>query len=941
MNLPTVTVVIIVFNDEDRINVAIESAMRQTLREIEIVVVDHGSTDGTAAVVQKYIERDSRIRLVQLPDNVGEPGRPLNAGIDDARGDWITVMGSDDELEPDACRYMLSFAELRSVDVVLGKVSRVNPSTPKKITYWHSRLYREERTLSRIEDAPEYISDTISAGKLYRRSFLNDRKIRFPEDILYEDQLFTLKVYHQADGIQVLPETVYRWYSRPNAKKKSITNSRDTIKNFEDRISVNRRIDEYLRLAESPALSSYKSEKFIRHDLNIYLNNLEEQQGEYREQFGALSREYLSAIALDKDIDIHPILKVIVGLLKIGEVESAVAAHKFRLGRGPLPVDLWSDGGRKYWLDKEQIARSGLGREWFDVTSLGIHLVPFKYRKFSVESRSVELNSTCINIDVLVGDKGRSLESGIESVSLVLRRRRDQSELSFPVRWEVISGTEMHVCDSVNVEEIFSYDMKFHENWDLWIDARKKSSVKSFRVPQSSGATWASVLELPASKMLTGNQITSFTTDRGNYSLRVEQSGRLANGLAWRYAKAKRQARTIGVSIARPFEGVERSRVGKKVSSVAKKAAGAISVRRRVKASTILFEAYRGRQYSDSPKALSDQLHVEHPEFRQYWSYRYERTLEEFPPYVTPVKYDSVAYHRIASGAAYWVDNFGLDPRVQKHRDTIYLQTWHGVPLKRLFFDAPKVMKLDDAKKAQYGSDLARWDFLVSQGQYFENTLVRATNTAAKLIRSGSPRNDLLLGMTDDDRDRLKHEMDLPFNRKIVLYMPTYRGKGERSAKYSSLDYRVLSEQLQEEWFMLSRQHYYRRGTRVSRDLRGFVRDVSKYPNVEDLMMVADVLITDFSSAMFDYSLLERPILYHVPDMDDYEKVAPRTYVPLENIAPGPLCFEEQQVVDALRSVASGDSQMASDVSAFRQKFMPLEEGNSSSRVIQAIWGHP
>lgn len=938
LKTPLVTIVIIVFNDADRISIAIESARRQTLDAIEILVVDHGSTDGTADVARRYEQDDERVRLVQLPDNQGEPGRPLNAGLDAARGQWVTVMGSDDEIEDDACRYMLSFADLRDVDVVLGKVSRVHAEDGNRITYWHNRLFREEQLIASIEEAPDYLSDTISAGKLYRKEFLDENAIRFPEDIIYEDQLFTLQVYHRARGIQVLSRSVYKWYSRPNAASRSITNSRGQIKNFEDRIEVNRRIDNYLSTVDSPVLHTYKSEKFIGHDLNIYLNNLEEQNSEYRSKFGELSKEYLSAIRLDHELNVHPLLKTIVGLLKIGDVDGAVAAHRFRQGRGPQPVELHECDGRQYWLDNTVIAESGLDREWFDVTTLGIHLMPFSRRRLGIDSRNLTLDGPILFLDCRIIDKGYSLKSGVESVTLLLRRRRDKHEVDFPLSWDVETPTTLRAHGAVDLAVNFDGEVKFHENWDLWIRVFRRGVPKMLRVPWPRGFVAGASVALAGRHSLAGNEFVSFKTDRGNLSFRVEQSHRAAKAIAWRLARSRRVMNSMRNSVLRPLGLVSNSKIGKSTTTAARSLAGDVAVRRSIERKSVFFESYRGRQYSDSPRAISEELHRRHPDIRQYWSYRNDSLLDEFPDYVYPVRFDSVHYHSVVSRVEIWVDNFGIDPKVRKHPDNTYVQTWHGVPLKRLFFDSPRLIAANSAAQANYRNAISRWDYVVSQGEYFEKTFVRSANPRGELIRSGSPRTDLLFAANETNRDLIRQRLGLPLNRRIALYMPTYRKRRETSPKYASLDFRLLSEQLLEDWFVLSRQHYYRKGSRFPHDLAAFVKDVSRYPSAEELMAVADVLITDFSSAMFDFSVLSKPIVFYTPDLEDYETVSPRTYVGLKDIAPGPICRDESQLAQAIREVEADPKGFEEQVADFRRRFMPLEDGNSSARIIEKLW---
>src|SRR3954447_24848610 len=142
---PDVSVVVPVYNDP-LVEQAIASALGQTLRSVEVVVVDHGSTDGTGELLDRIAGREPRVRAFHLPDNEGGPGRPLNAGMDAAQGRDITILGSEDELERDACRTLLAAADIESADLVTSMTRRILVHENNRVRRWYPRLYTRRRT---------------------------------------------------------------------------------------------------------------------------------------------------------------------------------------------------------------------------------------------------------------------------------------------------------------------------------------------------------------------------------------------------------------------------------------------------------------------------------------------------------------------------------------------------------------------------------------------------------------------------------------------------------------------------------------------------------------------------------------------------------------------------------------------------------------------------
>ncbi len=228
---PELTVVIICQDDELRLPEAIASVQNQSLENLEIVVVDHGSTDASADIAASLALEDQRIRVVRLPDRSGKPGRPLNAGMDAASAPWVVAMGSDDLMRPRGCQDLLDATADPETDLVVGSVLRVNMDTGKK-TRWMPTVTLRSRSVTDISQLPDLVRDTIGGFKLYRTQFLRDNEIRFAEDIFYQDQIFTTKCFAAARSIAIVQAFVGEWRHWYTSDRKSVTQRKTTVENL-------------------------------------------------------------------------------------------------------------------------------------------------------------------------------------------------------------------------------------------------------------------------------------------------------------------------------------------------------------------------------------------------------------------------------------------------------------------------------------------------------------------------------------------------------------------------------------------------------------------------------------------------------------------------------------------------------------------------------------
>ncbi|MER7073659.1 glycosyltransferase [Terrabacter sp. NPDC000476] len=339
---PLLTVICNVHDDPDRLPRAVASALAAWEGPgIEVLVVDDGSTDDTGAVADRLAAADERVRVLHRGSNDGAPGAPRNLGLDDARGEWVAFVDSDDEYLPGTLRRLVDRAVDADADVAAGAVARYNERTDR-VTPLPATAYTSGPVGPLAPGSPLWL-DTIAVAKVLRRSLLDELRIRFPERILYEDQPFTVAVWSAARRVATLDEVVYHWYVNNVAGEESITARRHEIDNFHDRVAANRAIDD--QLVGRPDLAAAKLDKFVRHDLALYAKDLDAREPAYRTAFLAAASDYLAGVPAELRAGLEQPYRLVVRELVDGTPESALAACLFAF--------------RSHHVDRPLVRRSG------------------------------------------------------------------------------------------------------------------------------------------------------------------------------------------------------------------------------------------------------------------------------------------------------------------------------------------------------------------------------------------------------------------------------------------------------------------------------------------------------------------------------------------------------------------------------------------------------
>jgi CDP-glycerol glycerophosphotransferase len=374
---------------------------------------------------------------------------------------------------------------------------------------------------------------------------------------------------------------------------------------------------------------------------------------------------------------------------------------------------------------------------------------------------------------------------------------------------------------------------------------------------------------------------------------------------------------------------------------------------------SVVYLSFGGTAYSDSPRAVHEELVRRHAPLEHFWVVR--DGAFAVPETAVPVRHGSEEYHELLARSRYVVANDHWPRWFERRTGQTCLQTWHGAPLKRLGYelaDRPKAMR---AYRRTLAERPENWQIVVSPSSRATPILARAFPDAGETIETGLPRTDLLLGSDRAARaEKVKHRLGVG-GKRLILYAPTYRDDLEyrpgsrisplrdlstyraavaRLAGYRLghlLDLEALASALGEDDVVLFRKHR-RVVETLAPEAESFVLDVSDFPDGGELLLAADVLVTDYSSLVFDFAATGRPMIFFTPDLEAYRDQLRGFSLDFESEAPGPLLRTTHEVAEALRDVAAVAAESRRRYEAFVASHCTLADGRASGRVVDQVF---
>lgn len=354
-----------------------------------------------------------------------------------------------------------------------------------------------------------------------------------------------------------------------------------------------------------------------------------------------------------------------------------------------------------------------------------------------------------------------------------------------------------------------------------------------------------------------------------------------------------------------------------------------------VKEKTIIFVSLSGRNFDDSPRALYEEICKRHffDGWTLIWAFKNPKMIEI--PRGKKIKFGTLGYWFTLMRTQVWIENGGMDLGLQlNYRNHQIVRTFHGTPIKRIEGEEKKGVLTRYRKKTKFDNTSIR----CAQSEGEIEVFMRAFNAAREcFLKCGLPRNDILIRYDRNDQKKIKERLGIPFDKKIIIYMPTYReylinSEGEiYIAPPINLD--KWEEKLGDSYCLLIRAHY---AVVAALDIKqsSFCFNVSGYQPLSELYCVADILISDYSSAFFDYSITGRPMRCFAYDYEEYEKNRGLLY-DLEDILPCPVMETEDEIIE---SILTMDYDLdCKKTRIFKQKYANYFDGHASETVVNEL----
>ncbi|MEZ7003301.1 CDP-glycerol glycerophosphotransferase family protein [Streptomyces sp. AD55] len=403
---------------------------------------------------------------------------------------------------------------------------------------------------------------------------------------------------------------------------------------------------------------------------------------------------------------------------------------------------------------------------------------------------------------------------------------------------------------------------------------------------------------------------------------------------SYRLGRRSAQTRKTVVRRARKTRTAAIRRVGR--------VRAAVNNRRPLDPDLVVYSAFRHRGVLGDPAAIYHKAKEIAPQLRGVWVVRSKQEAELLPPGTEHVLLGSSAYRRVTERATFFVNNVNWPNSLAKRPGSVHIHTHQGTPLKYMGADLlgkPGARHRVDVPQMLRRAD--RWDYSLVANRHSELVWERAYPCGFTSARTGSPRNDRLVAAGAEEGARVRERLGVPAGKTVVLYAPTRR-EYRRGGHVDRVDLAMLAAALGEDHTLVVRLHPSlatgpARGMGLA-DLhrRGVLIDATDEPHVEDLMLASDVLVTDYSALMFDYALLDRPIVIHADDWGAYA-ASRGAYFDITAESPGPVTRTERELSEVLVSGSWQDAESRRLRSAFRERFCEFDDGRAAERVVRTL----
>ena len=366
----------------------------------------------------------------------------------------------------------------------------------------------------------------------------------------------------------------------------------------------------------------------------------------------------------------------------------------------------------------------------------------------------------------------------------------------------------------------------------------------------------------------------------------------------------------------------------------------------------ILFSTFNGKSYSDSPKAVYLYLlnNDRYKDYKFIWTFKEpedHKFLKENKN-TSIVKQGTREYEKCMQKSKYWFLNYRVADHIYPKKDQVYVQCWHGTPLKKLGYDIDKTDNALNTLKElryKYNIDAKKFKYMLSPSKFATEKFITAFNLKELgkencIIEEGYPRNDFLYNYTEIDIENIKKKLNIEnTDKKIILYAPTWRDNQHQAGigytYKTEVNFEKMQKELGQDYIILFRAHYFVSNLFDFERYKGFIYDVSKVDDINELYIISDMLITDYSSVFFDYANLKRPIIFYMYDFEYYKNDVRGFYIDLKEL-PGNITKTEDELIEEIKKL-NKNFKYNKTYEEFNNKYNYLDNGNVSANVVNEI----
>lgn len=350
----------------------------------------------------------------------------------------------------------------------------------------------------------------------------------------------------------------------------------------------------------------------------------------------------------------------------------------------------------------------------------------------------------------------------------------------------------------------------------------------------------------------------------------------------------------------------------------------------------ILFESYYGSNISCNPKAILD--YIIHNGYDYECIIVYNRGDKVNSEKIKYVNMKTIQYLYYRASSKYWVSNSHVMGSLKPKKNQVYMQTWHGAgAFKKFGLD---IIESREAEKKAWRKDADNWDFLLCSSKEVQGIYSQAFGiTKSKVYPIGLPRNDYFYDSEIKGviRNKINNLIDNKNDKKIILYAPTFRDNNKFKLMFN---FENLYSKLADNYILLLKLHpnIASESIKIDDKFKKFVYNVSDYKDTQELLLASDVLITDYSSIIFDFALTGNPILFYAYDLELYREKLRGFYYEYEEFVPGPIITNEEKLINELMSYDILKVKNEKRVKDFAYKFNDRSSESSTKRATDLLF---